>query len=385
MKESFWLNPNFADVMLKAGVYMHIPFCKSICNYCDYFTSEREGNNISRFVEMLKREIELAAKKIDRDWRFDTLYVGGGSPGILKIEDLKMIMEHLQNKFYLSELKEITLEINPGENGAEELKAYRGLGINRLSLGFQSLQPQLLNLLTRSHDQDDCITLFHHARSAEIENINVDMMFNIPDQSLEMWLHDLKNVLELEPEHITLYELTSENETLLKEQVMSCEIQMPDSNTSHEMYVKGSMLLKDAGYIQYEVSHFAKPGMESRHNLHYWKREPNVAFGPSAHGFDGKKRYWNVSSLDEYCTQLNENTLPIKGSEEISETMRKNEFILNGLRTNIGVPEKFLNIESGKKSHKWDKVLTIKKGRVFLNPAHFHLADEIATDFISVK
>ncbi|MDP6853824.1 MAG: hypothetical protein QF472_07720, partial [Candidatus Marinimicrobia bacterium] len=98
MKESFWLNPNFADVMLKAGVYMHIPFCKSICNYCDYFTSEREGNNISRFVEMLKREIELTAKKIDRDWRFDTLYVGGGSPGILKIEDLKMIMEHLQNK-----------------------------------------------------------------------------------------------------------------------------------------------------------------------------------------------------------------------------------------------------------------------------------------------
>ena len=133
--------------MLKAGVYTHIPFCKSICNYCDYFTSEREGNNISRFVEMLKREIELAAIHFNKNWIFDTLYFGGGSPGILHIEELRSIIEHVRKHFHQKEIQEITLELNPGENNQKDFIAYREFGINRLSLGFQSLQPQLLNLL----------------------------------------------------------------------------------------------------------------------------------------------------------------------------------------------------------------------------------------------
>ncbi len=368
--------------MVSAGIYTHIPFCNSICNYCDYFTLEKQEENAGQFVDLLCREIALTAKIFDKEWIFDTLYFGGGSPGTLKIEDLLFMIEKLRNYFDLSKLNEITLELNPGENSYKDLEMYRKMGINRLSLGFQSLQPALLTLLTRRHHQDDGVSLFHHARQAGFDNINVDMMFNIPGQTTEMWLSDLENIVELKPEHITLYSLTIEKGTPYFNLVQSGEIQMPASENSQLMFIKGSQLIRESGFTHYEVSHFAQPGRECLHNLHYWQREPNLAFGPSAHGFDGEKRYWNESSLENYIGSLSNNTLPIENLEVLTDIQIKNEIIMNGLRTKLGIPVNCLINGQNSPLQKWEEFLIRENGSVYLMPAYFSLADEIASDLM---
>ena len=233
---------------------------------------------------------------------------------------------------------EITLEINPGENSLEELQSYREIGVNRASLGFQTLDSKLLKLLTRTHILDDCIALYGNAREAEIENISIDMLYNIPGQSVTQWLNDLKTVVEMQPDHIAIYSLTAEKGTPFYTDIQNGDLSLPDAAIEGKMYKQGSQYLRDCRFTQYEVSHFAKPGKECRHNLHYWKRDPNLAFGPSAHGFDGEKRYWNMASLEKYGEILSQNNLPIQNTEILSAENIVNEIVMNGLRTNLGVP-----------------------------------------------
>ena len=177
--------------MNKAGIYIHIPFCAQVCNYCDYVTTEFQPEKSTDFVDMLIREIEITAKEFDNNWNFDSVYLGGGSPGQLRAMDIYNILDSLHNTFHIGDLSEITIELNPGEHTLENLKAYREMGINRLSLGFQSLQSNLLALLTRNHNHIDCISLLQNSRNAGFLNINIDMMFNIPGQTVDMWLKNL--------------------------------------------------------------------------------------------------------------------------------------------------------------------------------------------------
>ena len=369
--------------MNSAGIYIHIPFCQHICNYCDYFTTEKKAGNIPHFVKMLLREIELTASNFDHhDWIIDSIYLGGGSPALLLPEDLEIILNKLREHFPFSQFPEITLEINPGENTFADLKSYFELDVNRLSIGFQSLKSELLTLLTRQHNQDDCVTIYENARKAGIENISIDMLYNIPGQSIDAWLNDLKAIIEIEPEHIAIYSLTAEKGTPFYTDIQNGDLSFPPAAVENEMYREGSRYLRDCGFIQYEVSHFAKPGMECRHNLHYWKRDPYLAFGPSAHGFDGEKRYWNIASLDQYYEMLSQNNLPIQNTEILSAENIVNEIVMNGLRTNLGVPISIIEKNMPANYQKWNGYLERKNRSLFLKPEFFHLADEIAADLM---
>ena len=368
--------------MTTAGIYVHIPFCEHICNYCDYFTTEKREAEIPQFVEMLIREIELTATDFDRNWQFDSIYLGGGSPALLPPRELEIILNKLKEYFSLSQIPEITLEINPGENSIGDLQLFIEMGINRLSIGFQSLNPKFLNLLTRTHKQGDCVTIYEDARKAGFDNISIEMLYNIPGQSVTQWLNDLKTVVEMQPDHIAMYSLTAEAGTPFYADIQNGIFSMPDAAIEGEMFRQGAYYLRDCGFTHYEISHFAKPGMESVHNLHYWKRDPNLAFGPSAHGFDGDQRWWNVSSLDKYIEQLSQDKRPIEGTEYLSANQVHNEIVMNGLRTNLGIPLSCIDNCNDTPFHKWDAFLEKKNGVIFLKSDYFHLADEIAMDLM---
>ena len=368
--------------MTTAGIYVHIPFCRHICNYCDYFTTEKREAEISQFVGMLVREIELTASEFNHNWQFDCIYFGGGSPALIPSKGLEIILNKLREHFSFSQFPEITLEINPEENSLEDLQSFRRIGINRLSIGFQSLNPEFLNLLTRTHNPDDCVNIYENARLAGFENISIDLLYNIPGQSVKGWLNDLKTVVEIQPEHIAMYSLTAEAGTPFYADIQNGIFSMSDAAIEGEMFRRGAHYLRDCGFTHYEISHFAKSKKECRHNLHYWKRDPYLAFGPSAHGFDGEKRYWNVSSLDKYFEMLSQNNLPIQDNEVLTAENILNEIVMNGLRTNLGIPSSCIDKCKGVPFKKWENYLKKKNGSIFLRSDYLHLADEIAMDFM---
>jgi len=368
--------------MTPSGIYIHIPFCRQICNYCDYFTTEKREEEISHFVAMLLQEIELTASEYDHNWQFDSIYFGGGSPSQLSPIELEEIIHTLKEKFSHSNNMEITLEINPGENSLEELQSFREIGVNRASLGFQTLDSKLLKLLTRTHSLDDCTILYGNARKAGIENISIDMLYNIPGQTVKAWLNDLETVVEMKPDHIAMYSLTAEEGTPFYADIQNGNLSLPETTIACEMFIKGSRYLRDCGFNQYEISHFANKGMECRQNIHYWKREPYLAFGPSAHGFDGEKRYWNVASLEKYSEILSQDILPIYDSEVLSSKGILNEIVINGLRTNLGVPTSCFDNLGVVSIQKWERYLERENGSLVLKPEYFHLADEIAADLM---
>ena len=342
---------------------------------------------MSRFVKMLHREIELTALKHKQGWQFDTIYFGGGSPALCSPSNIADILNKLRKHFNISENTELTLEVNPGEIKKEDLCLLKNLGVNRLSFGFQSLHQKLLITLSRTHNPDDCLTIYRDARDAGFNNISIDMLYNIPGQSLEDWLKDLKMVSDMKPDHIATYPLFVEEGTPLFDKIKSREITPLPVGTELEMFRGSSQLLAENGFMQYEVSHFAKPEKECRHNQHYWNLEPYLAFGPSAHGYDGKKRWWNVSSLDDYLRILSINELPVSGSEILSPTDRFNEGVMYGLRTNRGIPRKIFQRDEYTGSFhsyikKWEKHLDISQDTIRVRTGHYHLADEIAIDML---
>jgi oxygen-independent coproporphyrinogen-3 oxidase len=208
------------------------------------------------------------------------------------------------------------------------------------------------------------------------------MLYNIPGQSVTQWLNNLKTVVEMKPDHIAIYSLTAEKGTPFYTDIQNGDLSLPDAAIEGKMYKQGSQYLRDCRFTQYEVSHFAKPGKECRHNLHYWKRDPNLAFGPSAHGFDGEKRYWNVASLEKYGEILSQNNLPIQNTEILSAENIVNEIVMNGLRTNLGVPTSCFDNIDDISIQKWESYLEIENGSLLLKPEYFHLADEITADLM---
>ncbi len=372
---------------MQAGIYIHIPFCIKKCIYCDFYSIPNRENDIERFTNALICEIESTDLSSIKEWRFTTIYFGGGTPSLLEQPYLDKILNSLHRTFNLSEVTEITIEANPGEAPLQRLKAYRNLGINRLSVGFQTFQPDLLRFLSRIHTAEDCFSTFANAEKAGFTNINVDMIFNIPKQTADIWRDDLNTAIQLNPTHISAYSLTVERGTPLHQQVVTHSVQMPDEDTDILMFTETREILQSAGYSAYEISNFAKPGFECRHNLGYWKLQPYLGFGPSSHSYDLKRRRWKYSSLDTYLKALEKNESTVEGSEVITENDRFNELVFNGLRMKQGINlhqlsewfsgdfENYLE----KISLKW-KELTIRNKYLMLTEEGTLLADEIAAD-----
>jgi oxygen-independent coproporphyrinogen-3 oxidase len=355
--------------------------------YCDFYSIPKRENEIPKFVKALAQEITFYANNHDIDWEIDTIFLGGGTPSLFTTKGLELILETLDQRFGLSNIKEITLEANPGEAPFNKLKSFRELGVNRLSMGFQSFDENLLNFLGRIHSPEDCFNTFDNARKAGFENINADLIFDIPGQALSKWEKDLKILVDLQPEHISAYSLTVEENTTLFGLVKSGKVKMPSDILDLAMFKHTRNYLSKNNYTSYEISNFCKTGMECKHNIHYWNLDKYLAFGPSAHGFNGEVRWWNVKSLDEYFKKINQDESPLENFEILTNKDHFNELIFNGLRMVEGISTaKLTELFSGDidnylntKLDKWDG-LELSKDTIFLNEKGIMLADEIASD-----
>ncbi len=376
--------------MNKSGIYLHIPFCKTKCIYCDFYSVTKRDDSIEKFVDCLIKEIKLN-KKILQNSKFDTIFFGGGTPSVLTEKQVEKILSAINKYYNLDENIEITIECNPGEISYEKLKNFRQIGVNRLSIGFQSFNEKTLKFLGRLHSSDQSISTFNNARKAGFENINIDLIYDIPKQKLKDWKNDLFLGTSLEPEHISAYSLTVEKNTALHSMVKSKTVFMPSEELDKKMFLETISYLENKNFSHYEISNFSKKDKQCNHNLHYWRLDPYLAFGPGAHGFDGIKRWWNKKSIDYYIEKLENNFLPIESEEILSNKNSFNETIMNGLRLIEGANIKKLNsyldadIITYLEPHmkKWpyikinDKFLIIKKeGLLF--------ADEIIADLFII-
>ncbi len=374
--------------MMKAGIYIHIPFCKIKCMYCDFYSITKREKDIPEFIDMLIKEIYRTAQNYDERWNFDTIFFGGGTPTLLQPQQIEKILHALAVSFNISNVKEITIEANPGEAAKNKLADFHSLGINRLSIGFQSLEQDLLTFLSRIHTPKDCLNTYYNAQEVGFSNINIDMIFNIPNQSPKTWENNLKQVIALNPDHISCYSLTVEPNTLLHNKVLNGTITMPKENIDVTMFEFCQKYLTDKDYIQYEISNYAKKNKECQHNLHYWNLEPYLAFGPSAHGYNGHKRWWNTPSLKTYIQNIKNYKSPVIGSEILSQKDQYNEIIFNGLRTKSGIPLQKIKqkqihfFESNYIYKKWGKYLNITSDHIKLKFDQYKYADEIASDLM---
>ena len=372
--------------MIKAGLYIHIPFCKVKCVYCDFYSITKKEEQIPLFTECLLKEID-SYKDYTGKWTFDTIFFGGGTPSLLPTKYLEQILQKLHDTFNTSKVKEITLEANPGEASLEHLKDIRKLGVNRLSMGFQSFDDKILKVLGRLHKSKDCFKTFKNARKAGFDNINTDMIFNIPDLSVENWKKDLNKLLELKPEHISAYSLTVEPSTKLFNLVKNGRLLMPLERIDIEQYLLTGDMLSKHGYNHYEISNYALKNKECKHNLHYWNLSPYLSFGPSAHSYNLSERWWNYRSLDKYIDKISQNILPVEGKEKLDYRDKYNELILNGLRLSKGVSiENAKNHFNGKFNdyiqsiqNKWD-CLKVDEDTIKITKNGSLFVDEISSD-----
>tara|TARA_B100000131_G_scaffold169461_1_gene163755 strand:- start:3168 stop:4361 length:1194 start_codon:yes stop_codon:yes gene_type:complete len=374
--------------MKTGGLYIHIPFCTEKCIYCDFYSLPDQEHNIEKFVNSLCSEIKIKAKQKNIDWLIDTIFIGGGTPSLLKEQELEKIISTLNKNFDLGLLREFTIEANPGEFNYHKMKSFKSMGVNRISFGFQSLNIKLLKFMSRWHTPEDSISSYEKARKAGYENINIDMIFGIPGQTNKVWENDLKVIADMQPEHISAYSLTIEEQTPLYHLVNSNRIKMPSENIDLKMFNHTIDFLKQNQYNQYEISNYSKNEKECLHNLHYWNREPYISFGPSAHGFDKNVRYWNTKDLKTYIESLSKNKLPESESEYLNQEDIFNEIILNSLRINSGIDinqikqtfnkntqAKILNVAKD-----WGEHLIIEKNSIKLSRKGMPIADEITLD-----
>jgi len=372
--------------MKKSAIYIHIPFCKVKCIYCDFYSITNREKQIPLFTKLLIEEINSYRRYNKKKWEFNTIFFGGGTPSILPVKNIEKILIQLDDVFDISNVKEITLEANPGEASFNFLNDIKKIGINRLSIGFQSFNDEVLKKLGRYHRSNDCFKTFKNARKAGFKNINTDMIFNIPNLSTNQWIGDIKKLISIEPEHISAYSLTVEPSTKLFNLVKNNKMLMPSEQIDIEQFLITKDILIKNKYFQYEISNYSKKNMECKHNLNYWESNPYISFGPSAHSYDTKKRWWNVKSLDKYLSLVGNGKLPVENFEILKKQDKYNEMILNGLRLTKGIS---LNkIKKFHKNHltylkdltkKWD-CIDLSNGYLKLNKNGMLLVDNISSD-----
>ena len=315
------------------GIYVHIPFCRKACHYCNFHfstTLHRRGE----MMDAMRREIELSAPQEKET--VNTLYFGGGTPSLLAPEELAGLMAPIRRHFNISEQAEITLEANPDDIRPEKIRIWTSLGINRLSIGIQSFREQDLKWMNRAHDAQQARQCIDIARDGGIVNLSIDLIYGTPGLSNEAWLENMRIASTLDIPHLSCYALTVEPGTALDSMIRKQKSAAPVSDIQAEHFLMAMDRLGDAGYEHYEISNFALPGMRSRHNSAYWQGIPYIGIGPSAHAFDGRDRRWNVANNAAYIRSLQEGRIPFE-AETLTDTQRLNEYVMTSLRTIEGM------------------------------------------------
>lgn len=318
-----------------AGIYVHIPFCKKRCTYCDFHFSTTFSSYREKLIQAICLELSLRSSEL-MNVPIQSLYFGGGTPSLLTAEELQSIVHSVRLNYQLLEHAEITFEVNPEDANVDNLKAWKEVGINRLSIGLQSFQASDLSWMNRSHSTDEGEMAVRMAQEQGFDNISIDLIYGLPDLSNEQWLHHLERALQLNVQHISAYCLTIESKTALEHFVNNGKLKRPTEDQQGEQFDLLVRTLKQAGFEQYEISNFAKDQKYARHNSSYWNFTAYLGVGPSAHSFNGNQRRWNIANNSKYYQQVGKDDDWFE-EETLSPTEKWNEFFLTGLRTKWGV------------------------------------------------
>lgn len=323
--------------MRKVGIYIHIPFCKQKCFYCDFVSYCDKTKFIDRYIDCLKKEIESKSNK--NEIVIDTIYIGGGTPSIIDVKLIIEVLESIKENFNVEKEAEITIEINPGTVNEEKLKLYKEEGINRVSIGLQSTNNDLLKMLGRIHTYEEFLKYFNMARNIGFKNINVDLMLGLPSQTLDDINKSMKRIINLKPEHVSVYSLIVEDGTKLARDVENGKLILPEEEIERNMYWKVKQTLENNGYIHYEISNFAKKGYESKHNMNCWSQKEYLGFGASAHSYFKSMRYSNIEDVEEYIDNISKGKIEQNKKVHEIQTVEdsKKEYMLLGLRKIDGV------------------------------------------------
>ncbi len=317
-----------------AGIYIHIPFCRKLCFYCDFYHIIAPGDN-KNFVNAIIRETILRKDYLGNE-KIKTIYLGGGTPSVFSVKDLSLILNNIYKEFSLEEKNEITIEMNPDDVTTEYLQGIKSIGINRISLGIQSWRDEDLKLLNRRHDSNRAVSALKDIFGAGFENVSIDLIYGIPGMGASEWESNLDFSFSFDIKHLSAYHLTIEKGTVfgkMLEKGLISEIEEDESASLFNILIKKA---EAAGFIQYEISNFGKPGYFSQHNSNYWKQVNYLGLGPSAHSFNGYSRQWNRSDLKKYINELRSGHLDFE-SEELDVKTKFNEYIMTSLRTMWGL------------------------------------------------
>ena len=326
-----------------SGIYIHIPFCKQACHYCDFHFSTSLKKK-DEMILALAREIEMRKNEF-QDEVVETIYFGGGTPSLLAIEDLRFLISEIYSNYNVVENPEITLEANPDDLSKERIVALSNLKINRLSIGIQSFFEDDLKMMNRAHNSEEAKKCLEEA-TQYFDNISIDLIYGIPGMSNEKWMQNIEMALSFNVPHISSYALTVEPKTALHSFIQKELIPQPDEEVAQEHFQILVEKLKENNFIHYELSNFGKENYFSKNNSSYWLGKKYIGIGPSAHSYDGQKRGWNVSNNSVYLKSISEGILPLE-TEILSKTDLYNEYIMTGLRTMWGVSLQRIEKEFG--------------------------------------
>ncbi|MDR2017893.1 MAG: radical SAM family heme chaperone HemW [Syntrophobacterales bacterium] len=316
------------------GLYVHIPFCKTKCPYCDFY-SVTDTDSVDRWLGALKTEIGIYRELFPH---FDSIYLGGGTPSLLDAPTFERLMKILRSHWPGNPDEEVTLEANPDDITREKLSHYRSMGVNRLSLGVQSFDDRELKFLRRRHTATWAKRAIEMVRSCGFANFGIDLMYGLKGQTREKWLSTLVQAVKYDPSHLSCYQLTIESGTPFGLLKAKGALTIPKEGVQRKFFFDTSLFLSDHGFIHYEISNFAKgQGCISHHNTKYWTHAPYLGIGPAAHSFLNGKRWWNYRSVDRYCAALHDGVAPIEGFEILTEDQMKLESLYFGFRTAQGL------------------------------------------------
>ena len=376
------------------GLYVHIPFCVRKCNYCDFLSFPADEETKKRYIQALCKEIE-DYQKLTKEYELSTVYFGGGTPSVLEISLLERLLSTIKCCFAMDEAAEITMEVNPGTVTMEKLQAYRAMGINRLSIGVQSAKEEELRLLGRIHTFEDAVNTVQWARVAGFENISMDLISALPGQSLETYKENVEAILSLSPEHISSYSLIIEENTPFYElyaEGKERESDLPEEETDRAMYAYTNERLKAVGYERYEISNYAKPGYESRHNSSYWTGREYLGVGLGASSLLTNTRYHNETDLETYLSEIEAGADVRREPEHLTEAEQMEEFMILGLRRMCGIRRTEFQSRFGKpietvygsalQKLKKQDLITIEGDRIALTELGIDLSNQVFVEFL---
>lgn len=375
--------------MKQTAIYIHIPFCDHKCIYCDFY-SIINYDNVKNYLDALLKEIELRSLEHSSGREIISIFFGGGTPSFMEPDYIGRIIESIKVKFDVRKDVEVTLETNPGTVTKDKLQAFKSVGINRISIGIQSFNESELKFLTRIHDSKTAIDTVYSTADAGFENISIDLIFNIPNQTKEIWKENLKIATSLPIKHISAYSLILEKGTILNKMVLDGKVQMQDSDHDANLYEFTISQLEEKRFKQYEVSNFAKDGLECMHNNVYWRYHDYLGFGTSAHSFINSQRWWNYSSLNFYIEKM-KNGSPIAGSEILTSDQRHDEYVMLALRSKgIDINDYKSNFDGNWltqneeliNKYSSDGFLVLEDNFIKFSPKGYSLCDEIVSNLL---